>query len=168
MTKEAQTASRSTNLRFASGLMAAWGLYQILAGLYFIFFRPSLLPEDLRALNTTMESVSGAAPGIEAWLQWVFAVWGGQMAAVGVLVMGGAVRLMQGCRWGRIEIWAYGTAGLLSVVLMSAVNFALASDFRWLLVLPVLLWLISLVILGRAASGTAPRIKTRTAPPPRS
>lgn len=159
---------RSTSLRLASGLLAAWGLYQILTGLYFIFFRPSLLPEDLRALNTTMESVSGAAPGIEVWLQWVFAVLGGQMAAGGILVMHGAVRLMRGCRWRRLDIWAYGAAGLFSVVLMSAVNFALASDFRWLLVLPVLLWLVSVVILGRSAIGTAARIKTRTAPPPRS
>jgi hypothetical protein len=166
--KELRAESRSTNLRLASGLVATWGLYQILTGLYFIFFRPSFLPEDLRALNTTMESVSGAAPGIEAWLQLVFAVLGGQMAAGGILVMCGAVRLMQDCRWRRLEVWAYGTAGLFSVVLMSAVNFALASDFRWLLVLPVLLWLISVIVLGRSALGTASRIKTRTAPPPRS
>lgn len=153
MAREVRVEPRSAKLRLAARLLAAWGIYQVLAGLYFIFFRPSLLPEDLRALNTTMKSVHDAAPGIEAWLQWVFAVLGGQMAAAGILVICGAARIAQDRRWQRLEIWAYGTAGLASVVLMSAINFALGSDFRWLLVVPVLLWLIALIALARSEIG---------------
>jgi hypothetical protein len=33
------------------------------------------------------DAIRGSVPGVEAWLQWVFAVIGGQMAACGVIVM---------------------------------------------------------------------------------
>ena len=42
--------------------------------------------------------------------------------------------------------WAIAGSGALTVALMSAVNFAIASDFRWLLVLPAVVWLASLVL----------------------
>lgn len=144
--------------RLAAGLLGAWGSYQVVAGLYFIFSRPSFLPEDLRASATTLEAVRGAAPGIEGWLQLVFAVMGGQMAAGGVLVMSGAFSLAQGRRPKRVELCAYIAAGFLSVVLMSGVNFALVSDFRWFLVAPAFLWLSAIIILGRGALGNASRV----------
>ena len=51
-------------------------------------------------------------------------------------------------------------AGLLTVGLMSAMNFALHSDFRWLLLVPVLLWLGGLVsYLREDAAGTAATAK---------
>ena len=143
--------------RLAGTLLGAWGFYQVLAGLYFIFLRPSFLPEDLRASVTALEAVRGAAPGIEAWLQWVFAVLGGQMAACGAIVMGGAVSIARGRRPNRLEVGAYVIAGLLTVVMMSAVNFALASDFRWLLVAPVILWLAAVITVGRRAFGKVTR-----------
>lgn len=141
--------------RLAAALLGAWGFYQLLVGLYFIFLRPSFLPEDIRASGTTLEAVRGAAPGIEAWLQWVFAVLGGQMAAVGVLVIGGAISIGQGRRPKQAEVGAYAVAGALSVVVMSGVNFALVSDFRWLLVAPAILWLAAIILLGRRAFGGA-------------
>ncbi len=39
---------------------------------------------------------------------------------------------------------ALAVAGAVSVGLMSATNFLLNSDFRWLLLLPALLWLLGL------------------------
>jgi len=42
--------------------------------------------------------------------------------------------------------WAIGISGGFSVALMSVVNFVLYSDFRWLLLVPVLLWLAGLVL----------------------
>jgi len=126
-------------------------------GLYFIFLRPSFLPEDLRASATSLDAVRGAAPGLEAWLQWVFAVLGGQMAACGAVLFGSAFGLWRGRRPGREEVGAYLVAGLLSVVLMSAVNFTLGSDFRWLLVVPVILWIAALIAVGRRAFGRASR-----------
>jgi len=141
--------------RLAPALLGAWGMYQIILGLYFIMSRPSFLPEDLRAAATTLEAVRGAAPGIEGWLQLVFLVMGGQMAAVGVLVMGAAFSVARGRRLIRWEPCVYAATGLLSVVLMSGVNFALGSDFRWLLMAPALLWLSAIMILGRGALGSA-------------
>jgi len=143
--------------KWAGTLLGAWGFYQLLAGLYFIVFRPSFLPEDLRASATTLEAVRGAAPGIEAWLQWVFAVLGGQMAACGTVIMGAAFSIARGRRPEELELGAYAIAGLVSVVMMSVVNFALASDFRWLLVAPVMLWLVALIAVGRRAFGKVTR-----------
>ena len=42
--------------------------------------------------------------------------------------------------------WALAISGALTVLLMSATNFALHSDFRWLLLLPALVWLAGLVV----------------------
>ena len=133
------------------GLLGAWGFYQILAGFYFIFIRPSFLPEDFQASAVTLEAIRRVAPGIETWLQWVFAVLGGQMAATGVVVMGGAAKIAKDGRVERIEVITYLLAGFLSVVMMSVVNFTLRSDFRWLLVAPVVLWLSAAVLLAQRA-----------------
>ena len=157
MAGETRRIPSAAESRLAGALLGSWGFYQMLAGLYFILFRPSFLPEDLRASATTLEAVRGAAPGIEAWLQWVFAVLGGQMAACGAIIMGGACSVWQGRRPERLEMSAYAIAGLLSVVLMSGVNFALVSDFRWLLVAPVILWLATLISVGRRVFGSASR-----------
>lgn len=131
-----------------AALIGTWGLYQVLAGLYFIFIRPSLLPEDLRAAVTSLEALRTAAPNLEGWLQLVFTVLGGQMAAVGVLLICAANRIRGGARLQNTEIWVYAAAGVLSVALMSGVNFVLGSDFRWHLVAPVLIWLFALVTLS--------------------
>ena len=136
-------------------LIGAWGLYQIILGLYFILIRPSFLPEDLRASGTTLEAVRSAAPGIEAWLNLVFAVLGGQMAASGVLLTATAWRVFKGHHPAPVEVAACIVAGLLSVTLMSAVNFVLGSDFRWLLIAPVILWLAVIVVLCRRTSSNA-------------
>ena len=79
------------------------------------------------------------------------------MAACGAIVMGGAFSVVRGRRPERLEMGAYAIAGFLSVVLMSGVNFVLASDFRWLLVAPVILWLAALIAVGRRAFGSASR-----------
>ena len=155
MTSNDMTPPTSTETRVAAALLGAWGLYQMIAGLYFIFIRPGLLPEDLRAAATTLGAVHAAAPRLEAWLDWVFAVMGGQMAASGVLLLGATVGVYRGRRPDRIAIAAYGVAGLLSVTLMSGVNFALGSEFRWFLVMPVILWLTAMIFLGRQAFGDA-------------
>ena len=155
MAGESRATPKPAEFRFPAALLGAWGLYQLLAGLYFIFLRPSFLPEDMRVSGTSLEVVRIAAPGIEAWLQWVFAVLGGQMAAVGVLVISGAMSIGRGRRPTRTEVGAYAVAGAFSVVVMSGVNFALVSDFRWLLVAPVILWLAATIFLGRWASGSA-------------
>ena len=148
--------TRSDRAGSAAALLAAWGVYQVTTGLYFIFVRPSLLPEDLRAAATTLAAIRAAAPRLEIWLDWVFVVMGGQMAASGVLLLSAAVRVASGHRIHDVELIACIAAGLLSVALMGGVNFALDSDFRWFLVVPMVLWLAAMIALGRQVFETSP------------
>lgn len=157
MRRRSPTNQSPVERGLAATLLGGWGLYQVIVGLYFIFIRPSLLPEDLRAAATTLEAIHASAPRLEAWLDWVFAVLGGQMAASGVLLLSAAVAAIRGHRPSKVEMVTFVAAGLLSVALMSGVNFALGSDFRWLLVLPVILWLAAMIVIGRQTFDT-PRL----------
>ena len=124
-------------------MLTACGVWLLGLGLYFIILRPPLLPEDPRFMGTTVEQIRIAVPGLESWLKKVFTVMGGFMAGAGVLTVFVATVAMP--RRLKGTPWALGTAGALTVVLMSATNFALHSDFRWLLLLPALVWLAGLV-----------------------
>ena len=68
-------------------ILTACGVWLVGLGLYFIFLRPPLLPEDLRFMGTTLEQIRLSVPGLEAWLQKVFTVMGGFMAGAGVLTV---------------------------------------------------------------------------------
>ncbi len=113
-----------------------------LLGLYFILLRPALLPEDPRFMGTSLEALRIAAPGLERWLGHVFNVMGGFMVAAGVLTALVAWRFLAARAPG--TLLAMSIAGGFSVALMSATNFMLGSDFRWLLLAPALLWAVGL------------------------
>ena len=104
--------------------------------------RPPLLPEDARFMGQTLAQIRTAVPGLESWLQKVFTVMGGFMAGAGVLIVFVASVAMPGRLKG--TSWAIALSGALTVVLMSAANFAIHSDFRWLLFVPTLVWLAGL------------------------
>lgn len=123
--------------------LIACGLWLTALGLYFIFIRPALLPEDLRFMNTSLAQVRADVPGLEGWLHRVFTVMGGFMAGTGVLTVFVAAVAMPSRL--RVTSWALAVTGLLTVGLMSATNFALQSDFRWLLLVPAMVWLAGLV-----------------------
>lgn len=137
--------------RAAAGLIGASAGYQLVLGAYFVAFRPPLLPEDLRFLGAER---LGDLTRLERWLDLVFAVLGGQMAALGVLLAGFAARLSRSRATDAHELVLLGLAGILSVALMSAANFAIGSNFRWLLLLPVLAWSMG-VALGALGCGAA-------------
>ena len=128
----------------------ACGVWLAALGLYFIFIRPPLLPEDTRFIGSSLAQVRAALPGLEAWLQRVFTVMGGFMAGAGVLTVFVARVAMPSRLHG--TAWALGLSGVLSVALMSATNFSLHSDFRWLLLAPALLWLAGLVLYAAKRS----------------
>jgi hypothetical protein len=107
-------------------------------GLYFVFLRPALLPEDIRFVGSQPAVLQAAAPRLEKWLGFVFTVMGGFMAGTGVLVVHFALVLMPRRPPGAMP--ALVLAGTMTVGLMSAINFALQSDFRWLLLAPPLVW----------------------------
>ena len=132
----ARTWSRSTIPVLA---LASCGVWMIGLGLYFALLRPPLLPEDPRFMGATLAQIHAAVPGLARWLTHVFVVMGGFMAACGVLTTFLAVTA--------VPMRLKGTgptlllAGTASVLTMSWINFAIDSDFKWLLVLPALLWL---------------------------
>ena len=125
-------------------MLIACGIWLVSLGLYFIFLRPPLLPEDMRFMGSSLAQVRAAVPGLEGWLQRVFIVMGGFMAGTGVLTVFAARVAMPSRLKG--TSWAIAMSGLLTVALMSAINFDLHSDFRWLLLIPALVWLAGFVL----------------------
>ena len=119
------------------------GLWLIALGLYFLFLRPALLPEDPVFIGSSLEAIRTAIPGLERWLGHVFNVLGGFMIAVGAVTMFLAWRFLSMREPGTFATLL--VAGAVSVALMSATNFMLHSNFRWLLLLPALLWLVGLL-----------------------
>ena len=122
-------------------MLAGCGIWLIALGLYFAVWRPPLLPEDPRFMGTTLAQLRADVPGLENWLNRVFTVMGGFMAGAGVLTVFLATTTMHLGLKG--TSWAIAVSGALTVGLMSATNFALHSDFRWVLLIPALVWLAS-------------------------
>lgn len=118
-------------------LLMACAVWLVGLGLYFIFVRPPLLPEDPRFMGASLEQIQAAVPGLARWLKHVFTVMGGFMAAAGLMTA--AVALAADLRRPAVA-GAVVLAGAAGVILMSAVNFSLDSDYKWLLLVPALLW----------------------------
>jgi hypothetical protein len=137
--------SKSSNsLRVSTWMLVASGVWLVALGFYFILLRPALLPEDSRFMGTTIAQMRTAVPGLERWLHIVFRVMGGFVAGVGVLIVFVAIVAMRARLKG--TALAVALSGLLTVALMSAANFTLSSDFRWVLLVPPLVWLAGLVL----------------------
>jgi hypothetical protein len=125
--------------KLALMLLAGCGLFQTGMGLYFVVLRPTMLPEDERFIGVKLDTLAQMSTSIPVWLDRVFIVLGGHAVATGLLVMLTAILL--GLRPISLTALAFiATAGSASVGLMSAMNFAIHSDFRWLLLLPALVW----------------------------
>jgi hypothetical protein len=141
-------AERSAHRGRACSLIALCGVWLIGLGLYFVFVRPALLPEDLRYMAIEPHVLQATAPTLADWLAKVFAVMGGFMAGAGVLVayVGWSVLPLRP----RGAALALTLTGLMTLVLMSAINFALHSDFRWLLALPPVVWFAGVALYIRS------------------
>ena len=141
------TEPTALRLRPSGKIFAICGLWLVALGAYFLFLRPAVLAEDLRYIGSSLDTMRTVAPGLERWLDHVFDVMGGFMVATGTMTVLAAWRLR--ARRDRGSLAALSLAGAAGVSLMSATNFLLGSDYRWLLLLPVLLWLAGLVCLVR-------------------
>ena len=113
-------------------------------GLYFVFVRPPLLPEDLHFFERSRTQVDGTIPLLTTWLRDVFRVMGGYMFAMGVVSFYVAVTAFRDRQRGAAVVAAL--AGAASVGGMAAVNFMIDSNFRWHLLLLAVLWLFALVL----------------------
>ncbi|MEA9358483.1 hypothetical protein SHI21_19760 [Bacteriovorax sp. PP10] len=120
------------------------GVWLVGLGFYFIAFRPPLLPEDPRFMGASLTEIQTALPGLESWLKKVFIVMGGFMASTGVLILFlASIAIPQRLKG---TSWAIALSGALSVLLMSAINFSLHSDFKWMLLVPSIFWTVGFVL----------------------
>jgi hypothetical protein len=124
-------------------ILAAWlygvaGVILASIGVFFILLRPSLLPEDLRYLGESLSQIDGDVPQLQRWLQRVFIAMGGQALAAGGLTVYVAAT---GVRDGRTSaVVALAFAGVAATGIMAVINFAIRSDFRWMLLGLLTLW----------------------------
>ena len=125
-------------------LLAIAGVGLALVGLYFLLVRPPLLPEDVRYIGLSANELASVRPALEPWLSHVFRVMGGYILSTGVLTVTLAATAY--CGHSRMAFFGALVAGASSIGLMSLVNFAIASDFRWLLLGMALIWASSLVM----------------------
>jgi hypothetical protein len=132
----------------AEWLIAGCGVWQVGLGLYFILVRPALLPEDVRYMDADLQALQAAAPRLSGWLDKVFTVMGGFMAGAGVLIAYFGWKVMPLRPRGTVAVLV--STGALTLGMMSAVNFAFHSDFRWLLVLPPIGWVVAVILYIRA------------------
>jgi hypothetical protein len=148
--------------------VSAWmfilcGVWLIGLGLYFMFLRPPLLPEDLRYMELGAGEIQSVVPGLGRWLQEVFRVMGGFITGAGLLTL-----LVAKSNCAVREKWNWLTmafAGALTVGLMSVTNFQLHSDFKWILLIPSILWVVALATPWSAANAECARVeepKTRS------
>jgi len=112
-------------------VLALCGPILIGVGLYFVLLRPALLPEDVRYIGASVPEFHASVPGLLDWLEKVFRVMGGYILTVGLLTFYLALTSFRSR--------AKGVAGtvtlarLTSIGWMAAVNFVIASDYKWLL-----------------------------------
>ena len=135
---------RTTAHTVSTWMLAGCGIWLMALGLYLAVPRPPLLGEDPRFMGSTIAQIRADVPCLEGWLKRVFTVTGGFMAGAGVLTVFVATTAMRFRLKG--TSWALALSGALTVGLMSATNVALHSDFRWLLVVPALIWLPGLIV----------------------
>ena len=120
------------------------GLLLASMGIYFVLVRPSLLPEDLRYMNTSLPVVKNNIPELSVWLQKVFWVMGGYIFTTGLLIIYIAQTAFRTRTQGAFIIVLI--AGITSIGSMTIVNFILKSDFKFVLVAFTLTWVISMIL----------------------
>ena len=113
-------------------------------GFYFVFMRPSLLPEDYRYLETTSLNIKENIPQLAIWLKKIFWVMGGYIFTTGLLTIFIARTVFLTRTKGAFSIIVI--SGITSIGLMTIVNFIIASDFKWVLFLFSLLWIVALIL----------------------
>ena len=113
---------------YSAMALALGGTILVILGLYFLFLRPPLLPEDLRSMGTSLAQIQVTMPSLLVWLRRVFAVMGGYMFATGLLTLYVAITSFRTRLRGVAVVVAL--AGLTSIGLMAAVNFIIDSDLQ--------------------------------------
>ncbi len=129
---------------YSASMLAFGGLLLVAMGIYFIFLRPSLLPEDLRYMKTTLPVINNSAPGLSTWLKKVFWVLGGYIFTTGLFTVFISLTSFRKRVSGTFCIVAI--TGISSIGSITVVNFMIGSDFKWVLLTFALPWAISLIL----------------------
>ena len=128
-------------------LLICNGILLMGLGLYFVFIRPPLLPEDPRYMGATMDPIQSAIPGLLIWLRRVFWVLGGFMFTTDLLTTYIAVTTFpQLTRSARSVV---ALSSLTSIGWMATVNFVIDSDFKWLLLAFNIPWIASVILSAK-------------------
>ena len=125
----------------------------MLLGLYFVFVRPALLPEDARFIGRSMAQLQSDVRRLLLWTRRVFWVLGGFMFASGVVTCYVAFTSFRARARGSTSVVALN--GLTSMGAMTAVNVVIDSDFKWLLLAFAVPLMLALV-LYRTDTGLTP------------
>lgn len=128
-------------------LLGICGVILVGIGLYFIFVRLAFLPEDARYTGASLMQIQAVAPNIAQWLNRVFLVLGGYIAATGILTVYLATSPFRNRTRGAGITAAL--AGIASIGLMAAVNVIIDSDFKWPLIGVATLWAVALALFWR-------------------
>ncbi len=129
---------------YSATALALGGTILVILGLYFVFLRPPLLPEDLRSMGTSLTRVQATMPGLLIWLRRAFWVMGGYMFTTGLLTLFVAMTSFRARVPGVVGVVVL--AGLTSIGWMAVVNFIIGSDFKWLILILVFPWILALVL----------------------
>ncbi len=127
---------------FSAFFLSLGGLFLLGMGIYFVFLRPPLLPEDDRYMGSSLLAIQKAVPGLAAWLQNVFWVLGGYIFTTGLFTIYVAQTSFR-TRMPGVFILVLVT-GITSIGAMALINFRLESDFRWVLAVITLPWFVAL------------------------
>lgn len=129
---------------YSVSMLVIAGLLLVAMGIYFIFLRPSLLPEDLRYMKTTLSVINNSASGLSDWLQKVFLVMGGYIFTSGFLIIFIALTSFRTRTHGAFIIVLI--SGISSIGLMTIVNFIIDSDFKITLLTFTIPWVLALIL----------------------
>lgn len=95
-------------------------------------------------MGMSPSEIQSAIPGLGRWMNRVFTVMGGFITGTGLLTI--SVAMTAPAVRERWTLTLLAVAGLVTVGTMSLTNFQLNSDFKWLLLLPCLLWITGLIL----------------------
>lgn len=129
---------------YSASLLAIGGFLLIAMGVYFVFMRPPLLPEDYRYMGVDSLSIQENIPQLSIWLKKVFLVMGAYIFTTGLLTIFIALTAFRIRANGVFSILVI--SGISSIGFMTIINFIIASDFKWVLLSFSLLWVVALIL----------------------
>jgi len=138
MTRGASDGGSLARERVTAGLLGVLGVLTLATGLHFLFFRPAMLPEDVRFTGVRP---SDLPPRIIEWIQIVFRTWGGFMAGFGIAQIGVASYIITARR--ALLYWGTALAVVTAFGRFVISNLAIKSDY---LVFIVILFGLAVVV----------------------